>query len=222
MTQPAVVICFGDSLTAGFQSPTRDHPMGEETPYGQFLQQDLGSLALVRISGICGELTSEMTVRFQRDVLDHQPGYVVILGGTNDLGWNRSPEEIVRNLIDMFERTLPTGAVPIPITVPSIRVEGETGGAGEEWIADHLARRRELNRLIEAYARSNNLPWVDLFTATSDPDGGKLASVYSNDGLHLTTLGYRVFAEQVARVLRPLITGICGESTSASGQRSRI
>jgi lysophospholipase L1-like esterase len=27
-----VILCFGDSLTAGFQSPTSEHPTGQETP----------------------------------------------------------------------------------------------------------------------------------------------------------------------------------------------
>ena len=48
--QPAV-ICFGDSLTAGFQSPTQEHPAGQETPYGLFLQERLGPSVEVRVSG---------------------------------------------------------------------------------------------------------------------------------------------------------------------------
>ena len=110
MNRTPLVICFGDSLTAGFQSPTRDNPTGRETPYGQFLQSYLGDVVEVRISGICGELTGEMIVRFQRDVLNHQPGYVPILGGTNDLGWNASAPEIMRNLAMMYEQTLAMGA----------------------------------------------------------------------------------------------------------------
>ncbi len=38
------------------------------------------------------------------------------------------------------------------------------------------------------------LPLVDLFTATSEPETGLLAERYSNDGLHLTTDGYRLLA----------------------------
>ncbi len=61
-SQPSVplIICFGDSLTAGYQSPTPDSPQGRETPYGTFLQRHLGSTARVAISGVCGELTAEM------------------------------------------------------------------------------------------------------------------------------------------------------------------
>lgn len=201
------MICFGDSLTAGFQSPTRNNPAGRETPYGQFLQSFLGGAGQVRISGICGELTCDMVMRFRRDVLDHQPGYVPILGGTNDLGWNTSPSEIIRNLATMYEETLAMGSVPIPVTVPSIRVEGAAGSReGQEWVVEHLARRSQLNQLIRGYAESKSLACVDLFAATADPESGQLAAIYSNDGIHLTTAGYRLFAEQVAHLLKPLLS----------------
>ena len=206
MSRTPLVICFGDSLTAGFQSPTRDNPTGRETPYGQFLQSYVSDVVQVRISGICGELTGEMVMRFPRDVLDHQPGYVPILGGTNDLGWNTSPSEIMGNLATMYEQTLAMGGVPIPVTVPSIRVEDASGSReGQEWVAEHLARRSQLNKLIQDYAGSKDMVCVDLFTVTAEPASGQLAAIYSNDGIHLTTAGYRLFAEQVAHILKPLL-----------------
>lgn len=206
MNRSTLVICFGDSLTAGFQSPTRDNPTGEGTPYGQFLQSYLGDAVQVRTSGICGELTSEMVMRFQRDVLDLEPGYVPILGGTNDLGWNASPQEIMRNLIKMYEQALAIGSLPIPVTVPSIRVEDSSESReGQEWIAGHLTRRNQLNQLIYDYADANGLASVDLFAVTAEPESGQLAAPYSNDGIHLTTAGYRLFAQQVARILKPLL-----------------
>ena len=206
MSRTPLVICFGDSLTAGFQSPNRDNPTGRETPYGLFLQSFLDGMAQVRTSGICGELTSEMVTRFRRDVLCHQPGYVLILGGTNDLGWNVSPSEIMRNLTSMYDQTLAVRGMPIPVTVPSIRVEDASASReGQEWIADHLSRRNQLNKLIQEYAASKHIDFVDLFTVTADPQSGQLAALYSNDGIHLTTAGYRLFAEQVAHILKSLL-----------------
>lgn len=207
MTRSILVMCFGDSLTAGFQSPTVEHPTGQETPYGQYLQDYLGRAAQVRTSGICGELTGEMVMRFRRDVLDHKPGYVSILGGTNDLGWSGSPDQIMRNLIKLYEQTFAGGGIPIPVTVPSIRVENsQDSREGQEWVAGHLARRELLNRLIREYAVAKDIACVDLFSATADPDTNQLAARYSNDGLHLSTAGYRLFAEQVALVLAPLLS----------------
>jgi len=207
MRSRLLVICFGDSLTAGFQSPTRNNPQGQPTPYGEWIQEFIGPVGLVRTSGVCGELTGEMVLRFRRDVLAHHPSFVVILGGTNDLGWNAVPEAIMGNLIKLYEQTLAAWGVPVPVTVPSIRVEerGESPDR-EAWVADHLSRRCRLNGMIRDYAQSKQLAWIDLFEATAEPDSRQLAAVYSNDGLHLSTAGYRLLAELVYRhALNPAI-----------------
>ena len=170
--------------------------MGKETPYGQYLAEWLGAAVEIRISGICGELTGEMAQRFRRDVLQQQPSHVVLLGGTNDLGWNAEPTDIMKNLVKMYELAQAARIIPIPVTVPSIRVD-TTGGASdaEVWLGQHLSRRVELNGLIRKYALSEALPWIDLFGATTDEATDQLAARYSNDGLHLSTVGYRLLAQ---------------------------
>jgi acyl-CoA thioesterase-1 len=170
--------------------------MGRETPYGHYLQKWLGVSTKIQVQGICGELTGEMALRFRRDVLQQQPSHVVLLGGTNDLGWNVEPAEVMRNLMKMYELALASQVMPIPVTVPSIRVDLAGGGPDtESWIGQHLSRRAELNGIIQEYALSNGLPWIDLFMATVEQTTGQLAAQYSNDGLHLTTAGYRLLAQ---------------------------
>ena len=207
-----MIVGFGDSLTAGFQSPSPTNPTARETPYGDTLQAHLGTRATVIVSGICGEVTGEMVLRFSRDVLERKPAVVVILGGTNDLGLNAQPVEIMRNLSSMYSRALSAGVVPVPITVPSLRVQLE--GAPEEavgWVHDHLERRRQLNRLIREYARTQDLPWLDLFTATANADDQLLAEPYSNDGLHLSTEGYRLFGALLyEQVFAPRLDSLLG------------
>ena len=201
-----LIICFGDSLTAGYQSPTMACPQLVETPYGRFLQDRLCGKAKVAVTGLCGETTGDMVIRFRRDVASHRPAWVVILGGTNDLGWNAAPSEIMANLVQIYDQALNRGIQPVAITVPSIRVGGgpeeaipgatDSGLLGEErrWLADHIERRRILNRLIMGYCAEKGLACVDLFTDTAEPDTGQLAARYSNDGLHLTTEGYERLA----------------------------
>lgn len=192
------IVCFGDSLTAGFQSPTADNPLGTETPYGLFLQELTGPAVRVSVSGICGELTGEMAMRFRSAVLNHKPTHVVILGGTNDLGWNASPADIMRNLLKMYELAAAAGIQPVPVTVPSIRVEDDLRSEeGRRWFAEHLDRRCQLNGLILRYAESKRVAAFDLFAATAEPETRQLAAEYSNDGLHLTTAGYRLIAERL-------------------------
>jgi len=194
------IVCFGDSLTAGFQSPAVDNPLGTVTPYGRFLQELTGPSVRVSVSGICGELTGEMAMRFRSAVLVHQPTYVVILGGTNDLGWNAIPADIMRNLLKMYELAAAAGIKPVPVTVPSIRAGDDLcSEEGRRWFAEHLDRRHQLNELILRYAESKRLAAFDLFAATVEPETQQLAARYSNDGLHLTTAGYRLVAERLYR-----------------------
>ena len=191
------IVTFGDSLTVGFQSPSAEYPDGISTPYGQFLQKLLGPSAEVIVSGLNGELTGEMAMRLGRDVIAAKPDYVVILGGANDLGWNARPAEIMRNLITMYERCRGASIQPVAVTVPSIRG------------ADSLIPPRQaLNRLIAEYCQAKPQPMVDLFHATAEPDiprpaddysVPRLAADYSNDGLHLTTAGYRLLADLLYR-----------------------
>lgn len=185
MSAPSLplIVCFGDSLTAGFQSPTPDCPDFLETPYGRYLEDRLRGRARVHVSGTCGELAADMVRRFECDVLSHQPAWTVILGGTNDLGWERKPSDIIRHLMVMYERAAAAGVGPVAVTVPSIR-----------GFDDHIARRRELNGLIAGYCADRALSCVDLFAATAEPETGRLALPYSNDGLHLTTAGYELLA----------------------------
>lgn len=189
-----LIICFGDSLTAGYQTPGLAHPHGEATPYGQVLQERLGSRGRVEISGICGEVTGEMVLRFRTAVLNRRPQTVIILGGTNDLGWNADPSEIMRNLTKMYELARAASIVPVPVTVPSIRLEmDQDNPEAASWLVEHIHRRTRLNALIADYAGRKGLLYFDLFTATAEPDSLLLAERYSNDGLHLTTSGYELF-----------------------------
>lgn len=200
MMTSGYIVCFGDSLTAGFQSPTADNPQGIETPYGRFLQELTGPAVRVSVSGVCGELTSDMAMRFRLAVLAHQPTHVVILGGTNDLGWNAVPADIMRNLLNMYELATAAGITPVPVTVPSIRVGDDLHSEeGRRWFAEHLDRRHQLNELIVGYAETKRLAAFDLFAATIEPETQQLAARYSNDGLHLTTAGYRLMAERLYR-----------------------
>jgi lysophospholipase L1-like esterase len=157
--------------------------MPAETPYGMFLQERMKDRADISVSGVCGELTSEMVRRFAREGLAHHPAATVILGGTNDLGWSRASQDIMQNLLDMYGQARGSGVRPVGVTVPSIRGFDE-----------HIPRRLELNGMIRAHCEALGMPCVDLFSATAEPATRRLAERYSNDGLHLTTAGYELLA----------------------------
>ncbi|QWR76922.1 SGNH/GDSL hydrolase family protein [Candidatus Magnetomonas plexicatena] len=178
------IMAFGDSLTVGFQSPTYEAPWYVETPYADFLKEKVHFKAEFIVRGISGELTSDMLERFDRDVLEMRPDYVVILGGTNDLGWGVSISEIMENLSTMYQKSKNGSIIPVAVTVPSIR-----------GFDSAIAPRVELNSLIMQRSKGMNFPCIDIFSATSEKDTLALAVQYSNDGLHLSTEGYKMIAE---------------------------
>ena len=197
-TDPSpVLVCFGDSLTEGYQVQVETGMPLPDVPYGGFLQEWLGARGRVSVKGMCGETTSGMMTRFSRDVIDVGPSHTVILGGTNDLGWNVVPSTIVTHLERFYTMALAARIRPVGVTVPSIRVEGYGGGPLPAWLQEHLDSRLELNCLIAERCERHRMPCVDLFQATSEKSSFLLAARFSSDGLHLNVAGYMTFARLV-------------------------
>ena len=204
------LVCFGDSLTAGYQRIPYTDDQQEDMPYGDFLQKWVATRAQIVVTGVCGEVTGDMVKRFSRDVVIHRPRVTVILGGTNDLGIGVEPVRISKNLETLYRLAMEAGIQPVGVTVPSIRVETEELGmaglkkSGSEpsippWLKAHIVQRIELNRQISKMCRALTIPCVDLFAETAEGPEQLLASRFSSDGLHFNTVGYETFARLVWR-----------------------
>jgi acyl-CoA thioesterase-1 len=182
------IVALGDSLTVGetgFEFSDSD----ESASYPKYLEilaeQHLSSLQLdievnVLNKGICGDLTSGMLERFSRDVVDEKADYVIILGGSNDIGWGFDPAMISHNLTAMYDAAGNEGIVAVACSVPSI--------LGFDGL---IPPRLHLNKIIRMEAEKRTIAFVDLFTATADPRTNRLLEDYSADGLHLNPKGYQ-------------------------------
>lgn len=212
---PLKIVCFGDSLTLGYLSPTRDLPFPEHVPYGTYLQEWLGVNGDVVIHGVCGETTQDMRTRFRVQVLDLFPQVVIILGGTNDLGVNLPSVTIFENLQFFYEEAQVRGIFPIAVTIPSLREDiwqDDTSGDAHAMsgmspaIQQAISLRVNLNQQIQKFGSQKKIPVIDWFTETCDETTQALALEYSNDGLHLNTAGYRKLAELLwTQVLEDLV-----------------
>lgn len=181
------IVALGDSLTVGeseFELPgaeSASYPEYLETLVHQHLNRLQSTLQVnVLNRGISGELTSGMIERFSEDVVDEKPNHVIILGGTNDVGWGIDPATITRNLSGMYDVARNAGIVAVACSIPSILGFDEL-----------IPPRLSLNRMIRTEAMRRSLAFVDFFTATADPSTNRLSEDYSSDGLHLNTKGYR-------------------------------
>jgi len=189
------IVAFGDSLTVGYMSPATGLEWPPYQPYTRFLEEIIRdaierkrkSIRLQVINkGLNGDLTEGMLSRFDRDVLQLGPSYVIILGGTNDIGWGIPVIEIYSNLEEMYDKAIRHGIRLIACAVPSI--------LGYDSL---IPPRVRLNGMIRNYCEAKGVKYVDLFSATADPETQRLSPEYSNDGLHLSAEGYRKVAETI-------------------------
>ena len=186
-----MILCLGDSLTAGYQSSTgygyiSYHPYTEIL--GNLLSKKRHKLCIdfsVLNKGINGDTTSGMLERFKGDVEAEKPDIVIIWGGINDLYQGCSPEDTMLNLKELFRRCLDIAAEPIACSVTSTLMLQSLN----EVI-------RHLNNLIETHCVVKGFMFIDLYEATSD-ENGKLTSSYSDDGIHLSKAGYQRVAETI-------------------------
>jgi len=187
------IIAFGNSLTVGLQIGFNGINPFKITPYTEFLEKIVSSYLIskevnlkVKIIniGVSGEHTDDMLLRIDRDVINQKPHYVIIIGGTNDIGWYKKPNYIFQNLKKMYEKTKINNIEPVACTIPSIL-------GFDEFISPRI----ELNEQIRNEANRMRLWLVDLFSSTAEPNTNRLLDKYSSDGLHLNTVGYKKLAE---------------------------
>ena len=60
---------------------------------------------------------------------------------------------------------------------------------------------KELNEMLEKYAKEEKLPWVDFYTPMVTDDGA-LNPAYTQDGVHPTAAGYEDMQAIIAPVLK--------------------
>ena len=141
--------------------------------------------------GISGQTSSEMLVRFRRDVIDLKPKVVVILSGTNDIARNNgyiTPENTLGNIISMCELAKANG---IKVVLCSITPTSVFGWRRD---VDPAPKIRELNKMIEAYAKENKIHFLNYHPALTDEKGG-LPEKWSNDTCHPNLECYRTIME---------------------------
>ena len=149
--------------------------------------------------GISGQTTSEMLVRFRRDVIDLQPQVVVILAGTNDVAQNNgkiSLQNVLGNIKSMCELARAHKIKPVLCSVLPCDFF--------HWrkdITDPAKKIIELNAMIRDYAEQEKILYVDYHTAMAKPDGAMNDSL-TYDHCHPSAAGYRVMESVVQPIIR--------------------
>ena len=144
--------------------------------------------------GISGQTTSEMLVRFRRDVLDLKPRCVVIMAGINDIAMNNgiiSHENIMGNIESMCELAK---LHKIKVILCSVTPSRQFRWRKELTPAEDIKR---LNEMIKAYAAKNKIHYVDYHSALTEEDGG-MPLKWAKDGVHPNLEGSVTVMEPMA------------------------
>ena len=184
INEPDRVVFMGNSITEGWS----------------FLDKDFFINNLFVNRGIGGQTTPQMLIRFKPDVVNLNPKAVVILAGINDIAGNTGPitiENIAENIISMAEIAKANEIkVFICSTLPAIDFPWSPGMEPGPKVV-------KLNSILKNYCDSNNIPYVDYFSAMSDEKGGLKVPEYTtaDDLVHPNLAGYKVMEKIILKAL---------------------
>ena len=149
--------------------------------------------------GISGQTTSQMLVRFRKDVVALHPEYVLIMAGTNDIARNTgmiAHDDIAGNIASMCEIARSNGIKPVIVSITPADHYG--------WrmdIKDAAEQIIHVNELLRQYAEESDIPYVDLHSVMVNDKGG-LPVELSKDGVHPTLAGYNVMGPLVLETIK--------------------
>lgn len=202
MWTPTRILAIGDSLTAGYyQGGFRFHPYSQRLTS---LFSSIGKAVHIDTQGISGEKVVRSMADRLENILRQTNGdvydFVMILGGTNDLGWGQSAEIIFGyGLKLMYDQVLQTKSRLVVMTVIENRVNSPEHPDDQ--------RRQHLNYFIRQYAENHpekdRIFLVDLDREISfhhAPDRQQALLLW-DDYIHFTPAGYDRMADIIFHVI---------------------
>ena len=212
------ILCFGDSLTAGY------HDHGKAfTPYGNHLRQLLTYSSKIpvnlKIKGIVGEMTHKQMVSRLPEILGNNTAFdwVIILGGTNDILHVKNfadDQEFLGQLESVWQPRITKdieklhtiahnrNAHTMLLTIPENAIEAWPG------YKILLTMRTKINDALRKYANDNrnNVALCDLAKKLPRHSlSPQQEALFWDDHLHMTPQGYNRMAEEVFKCLKPYI-----------------
>ncbi len=186
------ILCFGDSLTAG--TPGYDPAYGGDLrfQYAYWLLEFAKSVGVTNLTfrnhGVPGDLAAAMPDRLVRALDSYEYEVVIILAGSNDLGWNYPADSVYESLCRLWDIARSRERALVTCTVPPIAAVYPPIQKGQ----------RSLNEMIlSGCSNEQDRVCVNTFAALAD-ERGLLPSEYdSGDGLHLSLEGYRRLGEVI-------------------------
>ncbi len=153
-------------------------------------------------SGISGYTTSDILTHLDSMVTIYNPTKVFLLIGTNDIGRGISEEQIYKNIKKIVSNILkkrPNTKIYIESIYPVNNSDNEKINHSSVGIRNNKSIQI-INKKLKKYCNTNNYTYINLYDELKDNDGN-IKLKYTNEGLHLTNLGYL----KVTKILYPYL-----------------
>ena len=171
------------------------------TENGKDWQQRIGTTRRIVNRGIIGDNTVGMTERL-RQITPYHPRAIFLMAGINDMVGNTTYEQVANRVITLIE-AIRSQSPQTTLFVQSILPINESNG---RWKT--LAGRTDdipfANMLIKAYCETHDITFVNIFPRMVRGHSNVLRAELTNDGLHLTDQGYRVWAFELKKYINKL------------------
>lgn len=175
------LVAIGDSITEGY-------PYSNQESWVEHLAQEVKCQVLNQ--GICGDFTSGMRERFQRDVLAYAPSHVIILGGANDAYEKIHLESVSANFKAMEESCRRNGIIPIlGLPTPSLLAEEE------QFLMEY-------RNWMKCYADEKDIMVVDFYSPFLDRIRAGQGAQLFVDEVHPSIEGYALMGEVAVKALQ--------------------
>jgi len=191
---PVGLLFLGDSII--FQW-TR-HPEIWEPYYAQYDPANFG---------VAGDATQQVLWRIENGELDHiLPKVVVLLIGTNNSGSHSADEIIAANtkiVREILERLPQTKVLLLGIFPRGPRLFNENGIPRDDGVT-RMAVIEKVNEGLALLDNGENVRFLNIGSVFFGPDG-KIPEDVMYDQLHLTKMGYQLWAESMQPLLSEMM-----------------
>jgi lysophospholipase L1-like esterase len=144
-------------------------------------------------NGFGGSHFSDLIYYYEELILKHNPDYLFIYEGDNDIAGNKHPKKIVQDAKELHQRIrkdLPGTRVVFISPKPSIKREN----LKKEY--------QKLNKRLERYCKNKqNTGFANVWAAMVDEKGDVFPDIFLKDDLHMNKKGYDIWAEVIAEFL---------------------
>ncbi|MBL4675977.1 MAG: SGNH/GDSL hydrolase family protein [Mucilaginibacter sp.] len=141
--------------------------------------------------GISGQISPQLLIRFQQDVIALKAKAVIILAGSNDIAGTTGHVTTARIMDNIRSMVQLAKANNIKVILCEYLPVYEYPWRKGFPAADKII---ELNKAIKAYAIQQNLTLLDYFSPLVDERNGQKAEL-TTDGVHPNVAGYAVMAK---------------------------